>query len=92
MTATSVHTNSRTADDLRVQAKDWKDAANAWFGAAGEFRTLLEHRGESFTGNPVWLDMRNRAVHALTMKAVLLESIARGSSSNEYVWRARIAP
>ena len=49
MTATSVHTNSRTADDLRVQAKDWKDAANAWFGAASELRALLEHRGESST-------------------------------------------
>ena len=92
MTATSAHTNSRTADDLRVQAEDWKDAANAWFGAASELRTLLEHRGESFTGNPEWLDMRNRAVHALTMKAVLLESIARGGFLHEYVWRAKVAP
>ena len=92
MTAISAQVNSTTTAHLRVQAKDWKDAANAWFGAAGELRSLLEHRGESFTENPEWLDMRNRAVHALTMKAVLLESIARGDSSNEYIWRAKIAP
>lgn len=93
MTPTSVHVNLTVTVDLRVQANHWKNAANAWFGAASELRTLLEHkREEKYYENREWLDMRNRAVHALKMNAVLLESVARGDFSNEYIWRAKIAP
>jgi hypothetical protein len=93
MTATSAHANSETICNLRVQANHWNEAANAWLGAASELRSLLEHRGEkNYCENPEWLDTRNRAVYALRMKAVLLESAARGGSSHEYVWRAKVAP
>lgn len=95
MTAASAQVNLTTTArlHLQVQANFWNDAANAWFGAASEFRTLLEHRREkNYYENSEWLDMRNRAFQALKMKAVLLESVARGDSFDEYIWRAKIAP
>jgi hypothetical protein len=91
MTVTSAGVNSTThANYIKLQTQAWDDAAKAWFAAAGEFRALLQHKGEDYAENSKWLDMRNRGVYALVEKAVLLETVAKGNSS-EYIWRAKIA-